>query len=154
MSETTARFALPFILPGQRKRNFTIRGLAKIDLVRSRFGGGSGDSDAALAPQEGQAWIVGAGAAGAWTGKDGNMPAGRAAAGGFPPRPWMSVWNKAGPLSYWSELAWSTGELPVGSIVVAGLKVVGERQSAVPVLQAERLLMRSSSRPSPASLRH
>jgi hypothetical protein len=135
MSEVTARFALPFILPGQaQKELYHNEGLTRIDMALHSCVEGPATQAPPSAPQEGQAWIAEAGAAGAWAGKDGNLACWTSGGWRFvTPVPGMSVWNKAaGHYLYWTGSAWSSGELPVRTLVVGGLKVVGERQPAVP----------------------
>jgi hypothetical protein len=135
MSEASARFALPFIMPGQaQKELFHNEALALADALLH-----SAVEDGPIAtppdsPLAGQCWIVGVGATGAWSGKahalavwtDGGWRFAAPVAG-------MKVWKKgAGLWLHWTGSSWSGGEFPAAKIIVGGKQVVGQRQPAVP----------------------
>jgi hypothetical protein len=86
------------------------------------------------APLEGQSWIVAPDATGAWSGREGELACWTEGGWRFvQPVPGMLIWNKAA--GHWLRHAsngWSDGELPATALFVGGVKVVGERQPAVP----------------------
>ncbi len=134
MSEASSRLALPFIIPGQAQKEFYHNeALARIDLALHACIEGQASSPPAD-PAEGQCWIVGAGASGAWTGKEQRIAGWTSAGWRFlPPVPGMMIWNRnSGLWLQWLGTGWSEGEMTVASPVVGGKKVVGERQPAVP----------------------
>jgi len=134
MTERTARFGLPFILPGQaQKEAFHNEALAALDgLVHLAVSGSAAAPPAE--PAEGESWIVAAGASGEWAGQAGRVAI--RTAGGWRflvPVPGMSVWDgAAGYRRHWTGSAWSDGKLPVAGILIAGKQVLGSRLAAVP----------------------
>jgi hypothetical protein len=134
MSEATTRLALPFIMPGQAQKEFYHNeALARIDLALHSAVEGELASPPAD-PIEGQCWLVGSGASGAWSGKE-RMIAGWTPGGWrfLAPVPGMSVRETLSGLSLQGlGTEWSAGGLAATGIFVGGKKVVGERQPAVP----------------------
>jgi hypothetical protein len=134
MTELTARFGLPFILPGQaQKEVFHNEALAALDgLIHPAVAGIAAAPPPT--PAEAESWIVAAGATGAWAGQDGRVA--MRTAGGWrfaAPLAGMSVWDAAaGHARYWNGSAWSDGKLPVAGVVIGGQQVVGPRLPAVP----------------------
>jgi hypothetical protein len=135
MSETTTRFGLPFILPGQaQKELFHNEALALVDAALHAAVEGAPLDAPPDSPALGQAWLVGAGATGPWSGRSGSIATWTSGGWRFiAPVPGMLAWNRAeGHFLFWTGGSWTQGELPVGSLTVGGKKVVGERQPAVP----------------------
>lgn len=135
MSETTARFALPLLVPGQaQKEFFHNEALVRIDAALCAAVEETGLTAPPAAPVEGQSWIVGAGAAGDWAGQDGALAGWTAAGWRFvAPVEGMRAWNRAGNYEMrWSGGAWTAGEAVCTSIVIGGMQVVGPRLAAVP----------------------
>lgn len=135
MTETSARFALPFILPGQaQKEAFHNEALALLDaglhpVVET------GPIDAPPAdPAPGQCWPVGAGAEGEWAGRAGSLACRTSGGWRFlAPVPGMTVWRlDAGYRLHWTGSAWSDGAWPVAALVIDGEQVVGARLGSVP----------------------
>lgn len=134
MSETTARLALPFILPGQAQKEFYHNeALTRLDIALHPAVEGPPLSTPPNAPLPGQSWIVGPHADGAWAGKNGVLASWTEAGWRFvAPVPGMLAWNKAAQhWLYWGVGGWSAGELSAAAYFVGGQKVVGERQPAV-----------------------
>jgi len=134
MADNTARFALPFILPGQaQKELYHNEALQLIDTLAHTCVEDDPLAVVPPEPEEGQCWIVGPGASGAWTGHEDELACWSTAGWRFiPPQIGMSAWNRA--TGYWIhfvEAGWSSGELPVSRLEVAGCQVVGERQQAI-----------------------
>lgn len=136
MSEATARFGLPFILPGQaQKEVYHNEALAAIDLALHAAVEGAAVAAPPATPAPGQCFLVApAGASGAFSGMENRLALWTDAGWRFRmPVEGMFAWDKSAGLGlYWDGAAWSGGELPVARIIVAGQQVVGQRQPAVP----------------------
>ena len=135
MTETSARFAFPFILPGQaQKEAFHNEALALIDAALHACVAGDPTDEEPADPAPGDSWIVAPGAAGAWAGKADNLATWTAGGWRFTaPVAGMSVWNlDAGYRLHWTEGGWSDGELPAAAFTIAGQQVVGPRLETVP----------------------
>jgi hypothetical protein len=135
MTNSTPRFALPFILPGQaQKELFHNEALVRIDAALNPAVEGPPASEPPAAPQQGQCWIVAPAATGDWAGRDAMLALWTEGGWRFvAPAPGTSAWNKAAklPLLFDGD-QWLEGELPCAGLRVGGLKIVGERQPAVP----------------------
>jgi hypothetical protein len=134
MADTTPRFALPFILPGQaQKELFHNEALARIDLALHPAVEGPPAAEPPLAPAEGQCWIVAIAASGDWSGRDGMLAMWSEGGWRFlAPAPGTSAWNKAANVPLlWDGLQWREGELACAGILVNGVRVVGGRQPGV-----------------------
>jgi hypothetical protein len=130
MSEISARYALPFIVPGQaQKELYHNEAIAAIDAVLHAAVEGGPTTTPPGAPEPGQCWLVGAGASGAWSGKDGKLAAWTSGGWRFvAPQPGMCVWDKAAAVHRrWTGSAWSGGEVAASALAVAGVQVVGIR---------------------------
>lgn len=134
MSETSPRLFLPFLVPGQaQKEAFHNEALATLDsVVHAAVEDGPAGSPPAE-PLEGESWIVGAGATGAWAGRDAAIATWSAGGWRFTaPPPGMLAWNKAAGLwLHWDGAAWSDGRLPASALTIDGLQVVGPRQPGI-----------------------
>ena len=134
MGDATARFGLPFILPGQaQKELYHNEALVRADaLLHAAVETGPLTTPPAN-PIEGQCWIVGSGASGAWSGYDHHLVTWTEGGWRFiEPLKGLRVFNlSAGFWIHWTGSIWTNGELPVSRIEVAGQQVVGERQSAI-----------------------
>ncbi len=135
MTERSARFALPLLQPGQaQKEIFHNEALTAVDLLLDAAVEGPPIGAPPASPEIGECWIVATGATGVWAGEE-NRIAGWTAGGWrfLQPQPGTRVWNKVSSLwLYWDGSAWSDGSLPAAALVVAGQKVVGSRQAAIP----------------------
>ena len=135
MTETSARFALPFILPGQaQKEAYHNEALTRLDAALHACVAGDPTDVVPAEPVPGQCWIVAPGAAGAWAGQADNLACWTAGGWRFvSPVPGMIVWNTdTGYVMHWSGSAWSNGEWPVFALTIGGQQVVGARLEAVP----------------------
>ena len=131
----TARFQLPFILPGQaQKEVYHNEALTRLDLAVAA----AVEEGPLLAPPEapelGQSWLVTAEATGDWSGREGQIAGWTEGGWRFiSPSPGMMAWNKSGGVwLFWNGSGWSAGGWPAARIVVDGQQVVGSRQPAVP----------------------
>jgi hypothetical protein len=129
MTETSGRFALPFLLPGQaQKETFHNEALTAIDCALHPSVEDIAD-DPPAEPGIGQSWIVGDGATGAWSGRQDAIAVWTAGGWRFvAPVPGMTAWDRAAGLwRYWTESGWSDGALPAAAIAIDGLQVIGPR---------------------------
>lgn len=130
----TARFQLPFILPGQaQKEVYHNEALTRIDAALHAAVEQGALASAPQAPQIGQSWIVADSATGDWSGEDHGLATWTEGGWRFiAPSAGMMVWSKAQGLTlYWNGTGWSTGELPVSRLMVGGQQVVGARRPPV-----------------------
>ena len=135
MADSTPRFALPFILPGQaQKELFHNEALARIDLALHPAVEGAPAATPPADREQGRCWIVGAGATGEWSGRDGMLAMWSEGGWRFvAPLPGTSAWDKAaGVPLLWDGGQWRAGELVCSGLVVGGEQVVGSRQAGVP----------------------
>lgn len=135
MGDVTARYALPFIVPGQaQKEVFHNEALTLVDSALHPAVEGAPLAAPPASPANGQCWIVATGASGTWAGKDNQLACWTEGGWRFvAPQPGMLAWNKgAGLWIYWTGTAWSGGELPAAAIRIGGLQIVGARQPGVP----------------------
>ena len=134
MTDLSARFALPLLVPGQaQKEMFHNEALTLVDAalhaaVEGRL------ATPPLSPSIGQCWIIDAAPSGAWAGHSGHLAIWTAGGWRFvaPPES-MTVWDKAAGFSRrWTGTAWSDGAVTAAQIVIGGHQVVGTRQPAPP----------------------
>ena len=134
MPDTSARFALPFILPGQaQKEAFHNEALALVDAVLHACVAGDPVDEIPSDPGPGDSWIVGPGAAGEWAGRAHNLATWTGGGWRFVvPVPGMTVWKvDAGYPLYWTGAVWSDGNWPVAALTIGGQQVVGPRLETV-----------------------
>jgi Protein of unknown function (DUF2793) len=134
MTEHSARFELPFLVPGQaQKEVYHNEALAIIDaishaVVEDRL------TEPPGSPAVGQAWIVGEAATDAWAGHDRQLAVWTGGGWRFvAPVDGMTVLDKAvGYRRFWAGSDWDDGVLVTTALMVEGLQVVGSRQPAPP----------------------
>ena len=134
MTDTTARFALPFILAGQaQKEAFHNEALALVDAALHACVAGDPSDVIPSDPAPGDSWIVGASAPGSWAGKGGQLATWTEGGWRFvAPVPGMTVWKvDAGYRLYWTGAAWSDGNWPAAALTIDGQQVVGSRLGAI-----------------------
>ncbi len=135
MPETSARFALPFIVPGQaQKELFHNEAVAAIDSILHAAVETGPAADPPSDPEPGESWIVASGAGAAWSGKSASIATWTGGGWRFvPPVAGMLVWNKQSALwMRWTGSQWSEGTIPASSLVIGGQPVVGPRLPEVP----------------------
>ncbi len=134
MTERSARFALPFILPGQAQKEwFHNEALAALDgLVHAAVEGVAGTPPSDPAP--GESWLVASGGSGAWDGQDHRLACFTAGGWRFVAAvAGMGVWDKAaGWERRWTGSAWTGGAISVAAVEVGGEQVVGPREPDIP----------------------
>jgi hypothetical protein len=135
MTETSARFALPLLLPGQaQKEIFHNEALTRLDCAVHGAVEAGPLSAPPDAPVPGQGWIVAPPATGDWAGMEHALATWTAGGWRFvAPVAGMALWNKAGGYwLHWSGSAWIDGILPATALAIGGQQVVAGRQPAVP----------------------
>lgn len=135
MADTTRRFELPFILPGQaQKELFHNEALVRIDLALHPAVEGAPAGEPPPGPAEGQCWIVAEPADGDWEGRAGQLAMWTEGGWRFvAPAPGTIAWNKAAGLPLlWDGAQWREGSLVCAGLIINGVQVVGARQAAVP----------------------
>ena len=135
MTDTSARFALPLILPGQaQKETFHNEALALLDAALHPCVAGDPADEPPADPAPGESWIVGSGASGGWAGKAETLATWTGGGWRFTaPVPGMTVWNiDAGYRLSWTGAGWTDGEWSVSALVIDGQQVVGSRLETVP----------------------
>lgn len=134
MSETSARFPLPLLVPGQAQKEMTHNeALALIDILLNPVVEAVNETTPPIAPTPGQCWVIGVAPTGTWSGRD-LMIAGWTDGGWrFAPCPeGVSVWSKADQLPVRKTASgWETGVLKVIELRVGANKVVGARQPSI-----------------------
>lgn len=134
MTESSARFAMPFILPGQaQKEVFHNEALATADALLHAAVESSALAAPPADPAPGQCWLVAGGATGAWAGRSQALAAFTSGGWRFiAPVAGMAVWDKAAGLTRrWSGTAWSDGSVEAAALRIGGEQVVGPRVAAV-----------------------
>lgn len=135
MTEHSARFALPFILPGQaQKEFFHNEALAALDgLIHPAVEGMAAMPPAE--PEAGEGWLVADSGSGAWAGQDGSLACFTSGGWRFlAPVVGMSVWDKAeGLCRRWTGEGWGDGTIDVAAVAIGGEQMVGPRQPDIPL---------------------
>ncbi|WP_338420417.1 DUF2793 domain-containing protein [Sphingomonas profundi] len=134
MTETSARFALPLLQPGQaQKELYHNEALVRIDAALHAQVAATATNDPPATPVTGSSWIVGAAPTGAWIGHAGELA--HASAGGWRfivPVAGMTAWvASAGRWAWHDGTGWRSGALPTGGIAVNGQQVIAARQAAI-----------------------
>lgn len=134
MPNGTARFTLPFILPGQaQKELFHNEALILADALLHASVEEAGRALPPPEPDPGQCWIVASGAEGAWASHENALAIWTEGGWRFAvPSEGMCVWNKsAGTWLLRSDGTWRSGEVPATKLIIDGEQVVGPRQPSV-----------------------
>jgi hypothetical protein len=128
----SARFALPFIMPGQaQKELFHNEALARVDaLLHLAVEGEAGEPPMPAAA--GSCWIVKDGA-GEWAGRDGEIAC--RTSGGWRyvvPQAGTTAWHKISGLRLvWNGADWDDGAVTTSGVRIGGVQVVGPRQPTI-----------------------
>jgi hypothetical protein len=134
MTETSARFALPFIQPGQaQKELFHNEALATIEIAVQAV---VLSANLAAPPEDvepGQCWIVASGATGGWVGRDGTIAGWTTGGWRFVvPQRGMAAWSIVDDVwLQWNGTEWIPGRISGRSLSIDGSQVVGPRRAAI-----------------------
>jgi len=132
--EQSARFALPFLAPGQAQKEwFHNEALQRIDMLLCAAVEGAASATPPASPQAGACYLVGGAATGAWAGQDGAIAAYTGGGWRFvAPVEGAQVLDRAsGQLLVRRSGAWESGVVRAQELRVNGLTVVRQRQPAV-----------------------
>jgi hypothetical protein len=134
MADSSSRFALPFLQPGQaQKEIFHNEALMAVDALLHPVAQALGDADPPSSPTSGQCWIVGDSPTAAWAGHGGELAAwGEGGWRFIAPSEGMLVWLADAQL--WARRdggGWVSGDIPALSISIGGVQVVGAQQAAI-----------------------
>jgi uncharacterized protein DUF2793 len=135
MTDTSARFSLPFLLPGQaQKEVFHNEALAIVDAALHPSVEEGPLAAPPAGPDEGKCWIAAAAATGEWAGHDHDVACWTGGGWRFvAPIAGMLAWNAdTGCWLHWTGAAWSDGSLPAARFTIGGQQVVGPRLPDVP----------------------
>lgn len=134
MADISARFALPFIQPGQaQKEVFHNEALARIDAALHPVVEAMDIATPPASAGIGAAWIVAAAADGDWAGHEGEIAFHTPGGWRFlVPVAGVTAWLRPAAAWIWHDgVAWRTQPLPTWGIAVAGEQVVGARRGAI-----------------------
>ncbi len=112
-TDATARFAFPFLRPGQAQKEFFVnQAFAISDLLHHTAVAGE-TAVPPLSPTDGEAWLVAGGASGEWTGHDGEIAGRLAGLWVFlPPVAGMRVYDRASGQFLLFNGVWQRPTLP------------------------------------------
>jgi hypothetical protein len=130
----TARLGLPFLSAGQaQKELFHNEALQTLDVIVAATVEEPPRSAPPASPAIGAAYIVGASATGAWTGKTQSLAAFTSGGWRFiPPAEGLCAYVKStGVWATYRAGAWELGNLRGSSVILGGVQVVGARASAI-----------------------
>ena len=132
--DQTARFALPYLAPGQlQKEFFHNEALQRIDMLLCPIVEGAATATPPSTPAVGNCYLIAANATGPWAGRDGSLAC--FSEGGWrfvPPVDGMSLVDRAsGQLLSFRNGGWETGIVRAQEVRVDGQAVVRNRQSAI-----------------------
>ncbi len=134
MTDTTARFALPQLQPGQaQKELWHNEALALIDGCLHPAAESRGDDTPPASPTLGQAWITGTSPVGDWAGQADRLAIWTAGGWRFAdPVEGMSVWLISDSVfTYRESGGWRDGVVVASSIEIGGNQVVGPQEAAI-----------------------
>lgn len=134
MPDQSARFALPFIDPGQSQKEMTHNeALATLDAALQPSVQAVGTQTPPPSPTIGAQWIVGSAPTDAWVGQAQAIATWTTGGWRFvPPVEGMSAWSVADDLlARFTEGKWRIGEVVAARVLVGGVQVVGAQTAAV-----------------------
>ncbi|SOB81194.1 Protein of unknown function [Sphingomonas guangdongensis] len=134
MTEETARWALPMIVPGQAQKEMTHNeALARLDLMVAATVETAPLDTPPRAPVPGTCWIVGAAPTAAWSGQAHALAGWTSGGWRFvQPREGMQLWIRdEGHSLRFLDGAWAAEPLSGGSLAIAGESILGPRAPAI-----------------------
>lgn len=132
--DLTPRLGMPMLQPGQaQKELFHNEALALIDIATQATVVAVGTATPPAGPVAGQCWVVGAGATGVWSGREGALAGWTAGGWRFiTPREGMAVWSIAdGTFARFAGSTWVVGEATCARLVIGADQVLGARRPAI-----------------------
>jgi hypothetical protein len=134
MTDTSDRLALPLIAPGQAQKEMTHNeALARLDIIVQPVVQAVAPSIVPVNPVLGQCWIVGVGASGAWTGRDGALAAWTAGGWRFVAAfEGMTAWSIADAMLVIRRgTSWIIGQVNAQQIRINNVPLLTVRQPAI-----------------------
>lgn len=134
MSEQTPRLGFPLLASGQAQKEVTHNeALILADALIQLVVQGVAPPAVPSAPEPGQCWAVGAGAGGAWAGRDHAIACWTEGGWRFvASREGMTMWSLADSLPARRDAdGWTIGQLDASTLRIAGEQVVGTRQPPI-----------------------
>lgn len=134
MTDTTSRYALPYIQPGQAQKEVAHNeALARIDCALHPVLQAIAAETPPDSPAPGAAWAIGANPSGAWAGHAGALATWTDGGWRFiAPAAGMIGWLATpGRLVWHDGNAWRDQPLPTHGILVDGVQVVGQRGPSI-----------------------
>jgi hypothetical protein len=134
MTELSDRLKMPLLAAGQAQKEVTHNeALAMADMLVQPVVMSVAPASVPASPSIGQCWIVGTGATGAWSGKDGHLACWTSGGWRFSqPFVGMSAWSLAdATLVRRSANAWVIGASNAKSYAVDGIQLVGAQRPAI-----------------------
>ncbi|MGK6318697.1 DUF2793 domain-containing protein [Sphingomonas sp. DT-204] len=131
--DTTARWALPLLAPGQVQKEMTHNeALAALDLIVQPTVAAAGVDAPPGARAEGQCWIVGDAPTGDWAGHGGEIAGWTAGGWRFvAPRQGMTVWVADRGVAARYETSWKIGEIAGETLLLGGEPMLGSPAPAI-----------------------
>lgn len=132
--DQTARFALPFLAPGQSQKELQVNeGLQRIDILLSMLVEGPAANDPPASPIAGQSYLIGDAPTGDWAGNAGAIAGYTDGGWRFvaPPDGAQATDRVTGETMVRRSGAWETGIFRVREIQVGGTRVVGQQQPPI-----------------------
>lgn len=133
MSESTARYALPLLAPGQAHKEVVHNeALLRLDALVGATVEATQSVPPALA-EIGSSWVVGPAPSGAWQQHAGEIAYWQEGGWTFlPPSPGFIAWSRQqGAHITFDGIAWRTEAWPVRSLEIGGKVVISGRQPAI-----------------------
>lgn len=131
----TTRFSLPLLHAGQaQKEMFHNEAMVGIDMLLHPNVQNVGVDVPPVAPEPGQAWIVGTSPDGAWAGHSEEIACWTDGGWRFAaPRTGMEVWAEslACPVRFRGDVGWQVGVIAGSRIEIDGVRVIGAQGEAV-----------------------
>jgi len=133
--ESTNRLALPLLSPGQSQKEIIHNeALQRLDTLVNATVEEPPLTGPPASVSQGQSFIVGSGATGAWIGRENCIATWSSGGWRFAaPTDGMAVYVRSkGVTAAFHEGAWDIGTLRANRVFVGGMQVVGPRQNAIP----------------------
>ncbi|BAV66237.1 DUF2793 domain-containing protein [Sphingobium cloacae] len=132
--DMTPRWGLPLLFAGQaQKELFHNESLTRIDMLLHGRAESADLTEAPAGPSIGQCWIVGAGASGAWAGREDAVACWTEGGWRFvPAAAGLTLWvADRGHAMHHDGTAWQAGSCRADGLYVDDVRVVGERLGAI-----------------------
>ncbi|MBE0413660.1 DUF2793 domain-containing protein [Yoonia sp.] len=144
MSDQTPNLALPFILPAQAQKHVTHNeAIELLDMIVQLTLESTGATAPPVAPSDGQAWAVGAGATGGWAGQDNLIATWRG--GGWlyaaPHDGWRAWVRDVAEMQVWTAAAWTpVHDRDLNNLPGVGINATSDATNRLSVSGAATLL--------------